>query len=118
MTKFQGYTRLGWKVDPGSPIDNCGSPSARGTCVDPRIFGDNCGWSRIEDRGGGGREGEEGQDKNAGRNDRRDREDPGGGSVSSHRHTGNCGVGINKTKQHSLIIIDYQAKMTLIITIT
>ena len=45
---------------------------------------------RIE--GGGGREGEEGQDKNAGRNDRRDREDPGGGSVtvSSHRHTGNC----------------------------
>ena len=57
----------------------------------------------------GGREGEEGQDNNAGRNDRRDREDPGGGSVSSHRHTGNC---------DSLIIIDYQAKMTLIITIT
>ena len=44
-----------------------------------------CEWSRIEDRGGGEREGEEGQDKNAGRNDRRDREDPGGGSVSSHR---------------------------------
>ena len=85
-----------------------------------RRVSNQCEWSRSEDRGGGGREGEEGQDKNTGRNDRRDREDPGGGSVSSHwhRHTGNCGVGINKTKQHSLIIIDYQAKMTLIITIT
>ena len=74
-----------------------------------RRVSNQCEWSRSEDRGGGGREGEEGQDKNAGRNDRRDREDPGGGSVSSHRHTGNC---------DSLIIIDYQAKMTLIITIT
>ena len=25
-----------WKVVPGSPIDNRGSPSARGSCVDPR----------------------------------------------------------------------------------
>ena len=42
-----------------------------------------CEWSRSEDRGGGGREGEEGKDKNAGRNDRRDREDP----VSAHTGT-------------------------------
>ena len=52
-----------------------------------RRVSNQCEWSRSEDRGGGGREGEEGKDKNAGRNDRRDREDPGGGSVSSHRHT-------------------------------
>ena len=70
-----------------------------------RRVSNQCEWSRIEDRGGGGREGEEGQDKNAGRNDRRDREDPGGGGVSSHRHIGNC---------DSLIIIDYEAKMTFI----
>ena len=74
-----------------------------------RWVSNECELSRSEDRGGGGREGEEGQDKNAGRNDPRGREDPGGGSVSSHRHTGNS---------DSLIIIDYQAKMTLIITIT